>query len=435
MSVGVTRDQPSSIDGPVFELWNYCPYLPCGERTNVDPGSRFCGQCGSVFNICPVCRSTNRLLAGFCRACGKRLENEVWPMYPGLRAFGPSPGLIRSLGEVQPPYPLNLDAEVLIAPIACDGLVIITLNDGRIVFLSETTGQIVGRLSLSEPVALTPAFHAGSLFVASGAELKAFDLIEYFDQSIRQEASALWKVQFDEAITQPLVIDDQAIFVCVRQGEKAMIVAVSQANGKFLWAEPFQLDSYQITPVVMAAGYLIAITLGGEVSLIDPTTGQLRHTLTLGGSLDPQVSPYAMEDRVLWADTEGSVFEIVLGASEPYVNRVYAHGARIASLTASTEFIALGHTAGLTLLDPYGQLLWSNDSIESISQAPIIAGASVFALDDAGNGLLFNVLRSNPTIRHKLLTGWIGTPPAITHSKITCVSGDGKVVSIDWSKD
>lgn len=423
----------SAAVAPIFELWNYCPHLSCGERIDSSAATRFCGQCGENFDVCPTCRATNRLLAGFCRGCGKRLENEVWPLYPGLRAHRPAQGSIQALGEIQPPYPVHLGAEVLVSPIAADGLVILTQNDGRIVLLGEMSGEIIGRLTFSQPIEVTPALHAGSLFVATGARLSAVDLIEYLDRPLKQETRPIWEVQFDEgAITQPLLVDAHSVFACVRRGDQAMVVAVSQATGQSLWTEPFRLDSYQTGPLVLAAGSLIAITLSGQVSVIDQTTGQLRHSLSLGRSLDPQVSLYALEDRVLWADMEGTVSELVIRERGSSVNKLYVHRARLASLAASNEFIALGHMAGLTLLDPYGQMLWSNDSIESVSETPIIAGRSVFALDDTGNGLLFDVLRSNPTLRRKLLNGWVGAPPLITHSKITCVSGDGKVVSIDW---
>ena len=423
----------SAAIAPVFELWNYCPYLACGERTNLDGAERFCGQCGTSFDICPSCRATNRLLAVFCRGCGKRLENEAWPMYPGLRDRAAARGIIQSLGEVLPPYPVHLGAEVLVAPIAADGLIIVTQSDERITLLNEMNGEIIGHLAFSQPVAVTPALHAGTLFVAAGAGLSAFDLIEYLEQPLKQEAQAVWKFEFGEgAITQPLLVDEQSVFACVRDGENAILAAISQADGRPLWPEPVRLDSYETAPLVLAAGYLVAVTLAGRGYVIDPATGQLRHSFSLGRSFDPQVSPWALKDRVLWADLEGSIFEIALRESGPLINKVYAHGARIASLAASDEFIALGHMAGLTLLDSYGQVLWSNDSIESVSQTPIIMDRSAFVLDDTGNGLLFNALRSNPTLRRKMLTGWVGTPPLLTQSKITAVGGDGKVTVIDW---
>lgn len=420
---------------PVIELWNYCPYLACGERTNVGASARFCGQCGAGFNVCSACRATNRLLAVFCRGCGKGLDNEAWPMHPGLRAPRKMRATIRSLGEISAPFPLRLEGEVMVSPIAADGLVLIAHGQGSLTLLSDMSGEAIGSIFVNQAITVTPALHAGVLFVAAGARLIGFDLSEFLDQPVKQSIRPLWDIQREgESITQPLLVDENAVYSFAASGEQGLLDAVSQISGRRLWAETLRLDSYQVAQPVLVAGFILLMTLAGEVSVVDATTGELRHTLTLGRKLEPQVPPFALDDRALFTDVDGHVFEIAMEQNGPVVNHLYAHRGRIASLAASNEFIALGHMAGLTLLDARGQLLWSNDGIESISVTPLIIGRSVFALDDTGNGLLFDVLRANPTLRRKLLAGWISTPPLMTQAKIVAASGDGKVTAIDWQQ-
>lgn len=418
---------------PIIELWNYCPYLACGERTNVGAAARFCGQCGAGFNVCSACLATNRLLAGFCRACGKGLDNEAWPMHPGLKAPRKMRATIGSLGEISAPFPLRLEGEVMVSPIAADGLLVVTHGQGSLTLLGEMSGQVLGSIFVNQAIAVTPALHAGTLFVAAGARLIGFDLSEFLDQPVKLSVQPLWDIVCEgEAIMQPLLVDQQAVYIFAASGEQGLLEAISQVSGRRLWAEALRLNSHQIAQPLFVAGFILLVTLDGEVSVVDAATGKLRHTLTLGWKLEPQVPPFALDDRALFVDVDGHVFEIAMEQNGPVVNHLYAHQARIASLAASNEFIALGHMAGLTLLDARGQLLWSNDSIESISGAPIVVGHSVFALDDTGNGLLFDVLRANPTLRRKLLAGWVGTPPLMTQAKIVAVSGDGKVTAIDW---
>lgn len=427
------RDVLMAASGPVFELWNYCPYLACGERTNAEESSHFCGQCGGVFNVCPHCRATNRLLAGFCRGCGRELETEVWPMEAGLRANSLQLNSIRALGELRPPFPLNLGADIEVSPIATVGLVFIVQSSGSILLLSEYTGNQIGHLPILNQIAVTPAFHAGTLFVAAGNRLSAFELADFLDQPVLQPPGPVWAFEcVGEAITKPLLIDERAVYLLSRIGQQAVLESVLQRGGERLWPTPFRLDTHQVISPVLVRDQIVLITLAGQVSVLGAAGGELQQNFSLNRRIDPQVSPFVLDNRIFLADPSGYVFELVLDKSGPLINLLYDHRARISSIAASPHFIALGHMAGLTLLSARGNLLWSSDTLESVSSTPIVAGESVFALDDTGNGLLFDTLKSNPVARVKLLAGEVGLSPLLTQSHIVVLGGDGKVAVIDW---
>lgn len=434
MSTQATKkDIPLMADGPVFHLWDYCPYPSCGEPTNVEQSERFCGQCGFVFNVCPNCRATNRLLASFCRGCGQRLESTAWPMEAGLHSDWANRSSIRSLADLRSPFPVRLSAGVAGSPIAADGLLVIAQTDGRVSLWSEHTGEQIGFIPVTEQIIVTPALHHGTLFVAAGRRVFAFDLTEFIDQPSLQQVVPVWAHECaGKAVTQPLLVDEKAVYVLSHTGEGATLDAISQQHGQSLWPTPLQFQTDHTTTPVLVDGQVIVITLEGEVSVVQSATGQISQTFSLDRRIDPQVSPFVFENRIFLSDPHGYVFQVVLDRSGPLINGLCDHGSRISSLSANEQFIVLCHMAGVTLLSSRGNPLWSSDTMESVSASPIIAGESVFVIDDAGNGLLFETLKSNPIARVKLLSEEVGPSPLMTPSHIVVVSAEGMVAAIQW---
>lgn len=415
-----------------MEFSNYCPQLDCGERLDAGEGAQFCGACGRAFNACRACGATNRLLAQYCRGCGRGLDSVVWPLQAGLQSRTPQHGTISSIGAVKKPFPIRLGSDVLAPPVAADGLIVVATRDGRVVLLGETDGGRLGEINLEDTVAVAPALCGSVLFVAARRTLRAFDLAELLGQP-RQLDPLLWKADCGgDAISQPLLADDKAVYVVTQAGQKAMLEAFAQSDGRRLWPSPLHLDSSFITSPVLAGGELLFSTPTGQLILASPETGEVRASLALGRNIDLLAGSYVAGDRVVMADVDGRVFEIVVSGGGPKVNELYGHGARITALAANERLIALGHTAGLTLLDSRGQVKWSYDNLDAISVTPIVAGESIFAVDDAGNGLLFSERRSNPTARVKLFGGEINTPPLMTRKKLAACSAGGLVAVIDW---
>lgn len=429
----MTRKEESVLgNNPVFELWSYCPYLSCGERAE-GSDARFCGECGSPFNVCPNCQATNRLLAVFCRGCGNGLQTGVSPMEPGLASSSIQRSSINSLEEVQPPFPVQLGVGVQVSPIATDGLVVIAQSDRTVVLLSEHTGKRLGAFSLPSAISVTPALRSGTLFIAGGNGLHAFDLANFLDQPSLQQLVPVWSFECENGyIAQPLLIDDEAIYLFSHHSQQASLQAVSQGNGARLWSAPLMLDTNQTAPPLLVNNQLVLITSDGHVTIVETTTGEIKHKFSLNARVDLQTTPFVVDNRVFLADHGGQIIELVLDRGGPVVNSLYHHRSRVSSIAASRQFIALGHMSGLTLLSSRGNLQWTSDTLESISATPIVAGDSIFALDDSGNGLLFEALKSNPVVRVKLLSGEVGMSPLMTQSRIIVVGADGKVVALDW---
>lgn len=428
------RDVTFAVDDAEFHLGDYCPYLSCGERVNGGEAQRFCGQCGFVFNVCSRCRATNRLLASFCRGCSQVLESTSWPIESGLRSDTVNRGTIRSLGSIVPPFPVRLGATVDVSPIAADGLILIAQSDRRVSLLSEHTGEMIGHIPFTDQVVVTPALRAGTFFAAAGRRVYAFDLTEFIDQPSFQHVAPMWARDCEgDTVSQPLLIDEHAVYVVSRMGPEARLEAISQYDGQTLWAAPLKIDTQLTSAPVLLDGQLLIVKFSGDVVVVDCGTGQETQAFSLNRSVDPQVSPFVSGKRVILADPHGLVFELLLDQAGPLINGLYSNGSRVSAISASEQFIVLCHMAGVTLLSARGNFLWSSDTMESVSASAIIAGESVVAIDDSGNGLLFNTLKSNPTSRVKLLTDEVGPTPIMTTSNIIVVSSGGSVVAVNWT--
>lgn len=354
-------------------------------------------------------------------------------MQPGLRSSSIHRGSIISLDEVHAPFPVRLGVGVQVTPIAADGLIVIAQTDDKVALLSEHTGALIGSLSIAPPIGVTPALQSGTLFVAGGNRLYAFDLSEFLDQPSLQQLAPIWSFECSEReIAQPLLVDEGAVYLLTNRDQQSALYAVSQGNGVPLWPQPLILETNQIAPPLLVQDQIVLIASSGQVSVAETGTGEITQSFSLNHRVDLQVAPFVVDNRVFLSDRGGYVFELVMDRSGPLINPLYDHRSRLSSIAASSQYVALGHMAGLTLLSSRGNLQWTSDTPEPVSVTPIIAGDSVFALDDAGNGLLFDVLKSNPVARVKLLSGEVGMSPLLTQARIVVVGADGKVVAVDW---
>jgi hypothetical protein len=351
----------------------------------------------------------------------------------GLQAEGTTFNPIQKIHQMQAPFPRRFGAAVPASPLAVDGLIVLPFSDGTILLISESSGSTVGQITLSSRIAVTPALKGGFLYVAAGSHLEAFDLTRFLYLSSKPSLKPVWSVQSaGGTIIFPLLVDDTSVYLIAREGEQILVEAVSRSDGSRVWSEPLRVGSSQVALPVLIKDVLMLITLDGQASVIDTARGDVRESFPLQTRIDPQVSPYVVNDRVLLADRGGNVIEIILSESGLLSNQLFGQRGRISSLAASDSYIAVGHMAGLTLLNSRGHLLWSNNSLEPVSVPPIIADKTIFAIDDSGLGLLFDVLRSNPVERVKMLSGEISMPPLMTRSNIAAATADGELSLIAW---
>lgn len=426
------------MSAPAFtpDLSKHCPHLACGEPLAADANGA-CPSCGSGYKVCDGCRATNRLMVQFCRGCGKGLEPDLWPMYPGLRADARHRPFINSFG--QPRVISNLGSAVAAPALACDGIVIVAQEDGQVVFIDARDGKKLRQFSVGGRIVAAPALSAGTLFVAAGPKLYAFDLLDTLDQPAGQGVKPLWGIDsYGEEIIHPLVVDERNVYFVTRRGVHAVVEAVRQDDGGAAWPDPFLYRTHETLPLVALSDRLVLVSLDGEVNFIDAATGSADTPFVVDRGLkrlESQVSPYVFGERVLLADEDGRLFELSAGQRGAASHRLFDLRARITSLAAAGEHIVLGQMDGLTLLTSHGQKKWSyNDLNAGVYVAPIFSGESCFVVDEDGFGLLFHASAS-PTVREKMLGGEpeVFNPPLLTGSRLVAVSYDGRIAAADWS--
>jgi len=418
-----------------MEFSKRCPYIGCGETMDDEAASldRLCSHCGAGITMCAACHAANRLLAGYCRGCGAGLGAEIWPCHPGLRTatFRSS---ISSIKKARVGFPVHLGRQAIASPLAVSGLLIVSLADGSIDLLSEHTGRRLGRLGVPEEIVVTPAMHAGRLFVAAGRKVYCHDLARYLDQSSDTNGKPVWSCGLGGgSAAHPALVDERTVYLASQDGETTTLHALSQEDGSAIWDDAPRFECGPTAPPLLVNDQIVVISLSGEAFLVNLASGTIEQTFPMRREVEPQVAPFVADNRIILADKRHCVFEIVLNSSDgPSINELHAMRARVTSLAAADDFIVAGHLSGLTLLDRRGHQRWSADDIDPVSVTPIVAGDTVFALDDAGNGLLFNALKSNPVGKVRLFGGEVGPPPLITRTSIAAVSAAGDVVAIEW---
>lgn len=420
-----------SSPAPFFELWRHCPHLVCGAGLEPSAGAGICPHCGNGYKACPNCRASNRLLVEFCRGCGTSFEAEAFTGQSGLSFTRPRLQTINELGQTKL---IHLGAGVAAQPLSADGLVFVPQLDGFVTVVNAETGKITGQLFVGGRIEVAPALRGGVLFVAAGTRLHAFDLIDFLDQPSATNFKPAWTVESKgDYITQPVVADEHGVYFVSKHGERAVIEAVAQADGHPLWPEPAEAATYLTLPVVLLKEQLVIVTQSREVHAYERVTGKTV-TTKLNFEADIAVSPAVTgDDRFLLADTRGYIFELHVDAQKSGAIPVHDHRNPVTSINASDDFIAYGHRSGLALLSSHGDRRWAYDSFETVTATPALCGASIFAIDDAGNGLLFGTLTANPKTKVKLLpSGEVRTPPVIAGRHLVAASADGKLVTIEW---
>jgi hypothetical protein len=418
-----------------FDFSSHCPHLSCGEAVRADSSrcTRACEKCGSDLVICSSCGATNRPMAVYCRGCKQRNRFEVCPVQRGLQAVGASFSSIQMIDQIQAPFPKRFAGTMPASPLAVDGLLVLAFSDGRVQLISENSGSTVGQIASCDKIAVTPALKDGFLYVAAGSQLEAFDLTRSLYHLAIPSLKPAWTAQtIGGTIITPLLVDDKSVYMVTREGEQILLEAVSRSDGSRAWAEPLRLGASRIVPPALIKDVLMLVTLDGEANVIEPVSGAVNETLDLQSMIDPEVFPYVVGDRMLLADRSGDLLEISFGRNGFICNHIFGQRGRISSIAASESYIVVGHMAGLTLLNSRGHALWSNNSLEPVSVSPIVSGESIFAIDNSGLGLLFDVLRSNPVERVKMLSREVSLPPLMTHSNIVAASAGGELSLIVW---
>ncbi|MCP4107908.1 MAG: zinc ribbon domain-containing protein [Desulfobacteraceae bacterium] len=159
-----------------------CPYLNC-RSDNTEPGKNACPDCFRKLKICKNCSEPNRVMAVYCRECGKKLLNSdmKWPVYRGssqrlgVSRFTLNPAntniRIKEKGNFYLPdkcKSLLMDESYLYA-FSIDGHI-------KIIDIFQKPPRESVSFNVGGPFSSEPALCNGSLYVGTGQGLQAYSL-------------------------------------------------------------------------------------------------------------------------------------------------------------------------------------------------------------------------------------------------------------------
>ena len=224
----------------------------------------------------------------------------------GLALIGSDKGDVLAYGEDgKLRWKSKVSSEVLSAPQAADGVVIVRSGDGRITGLNATDGKRVWLYERSTP-ALVVRSHAGVTLqrgvafagFAGGklAALKIKDGFVLWEASVSQPRGNTELERISDITSNP-VADDEQVCAIAFQGR---VACYDIAQGSPLWNRDISSDK----GMMLLRKYLYLSDANGSVIALDKTSGS---TLWKNEQLHMRDTtvPYALGDHVVVGDFEG----------------------------------------------------------------------------------------------------------------------------------
>lgn len=224
----------------------------------------------------------------------------------GLVLIGSAKGEVLAYGEDgKPRWKSRVSSEVLSAPQAAEGVVVVRSGDGRIAGLDAADGKRIWLYERSTPP-LVVRSHAG-VTLLRGVVFAGFPGGKLAAMKVR-DGSVLWEVSVSQPrgatelerisdITSNPVADDQQVCAIAFQGR---VACYDVAYGNPLWNRDISSDK----GMMLLRKYLYLSDTNGSVMVLDKTSGS---TMWKNDKLYLRVTaaPYALDDFVVAGDYEG----------------------------------------------------------------------------------------------------------------------------------
>jgi outer membrane protein assembly factor BamB len=278
------------------------------------------------------------------------------------------------------------------------GTVFVATGAGEVLALSPGDGKILWRANIGAPVRGAPTIADGRIFVVTTEnELIALDAAK--------KGERLWNFS---GVAEPTgilgaanpAVEGNIVVVPQSSGE---VVALRIENGRQLWTERLAA-ARQINPItniaditarpVVDRGVVIAVSNAGRLAALDVRTGRRLWDVDIGGIQTPWIAG----DWVYALSNEGQLvcIERLTGRIKWSVqlNRFTTERQRrnpivwTGPVLASDRLIVAGSHGEALSLSPYtGDVLGRIVIGERVLISPIVAGGTIFFLDDSGRVL------------------------------------------------
>lgn len=148
--------------------------------------------------------------------------------------------------------------------------IFITNRVGEILILNSTSGEILSRYTMKDPIHRSPLLSDNSLFAGStGGEIIALDVS-------RKHPQLLWRKELNGGIVSDIADDRDRLLLLT---DRNTLYAISKKDGEIIFKVDSELKEgysiYTTTPIISIAGRIIYTTSAGELFQIDGETGRI----------------------------------------------------------------------------------------------------------------------------------------------------------------
>jgi outer membrane protein assembly factor BamB len=275
-----------------------------------------------------------------------------------------------------------------------NGRIYATNGLGFVVAMSEQNGGIVWRVRPGGPLRGAPTVAGGAVYVMS-QDNQIYSLKESDGTTNWSEAASL-EIAGVFGSASPAV-GQGTVIAGFSSGE---LNAYRYENGRMVWQDTLQRTSIRTSvsslsdidadPVV-DSGQVFAVGQGGRMVALELTTGQRQWELNIAGI----ATPWVAGDWIFVVTDESKLLCISrLNGHIRWINQLppFAHAKKkrgqldyTGPILAGNRLIVAGSNGTLISIDPATGSFQSQFTVGAgISEPPVVAGSTLYVLDDAG---------------------------------------------------
>lgn len=417
--------------------------LRCANPTCEGQLSAFeyrCPRCHEAQQYCRACGATGRALARFCRCCAGVLRSDWALEHAGFR-YRPSRQIdISPTSTFQLSWQLTIESEMVAAPLAARGLIIITIVSGHIVILDEIDGEVRAELKAPAPLNFTPVIVDNLLIVSTGEGIIAYDLIAALYGNIAKGNVKVWHHQFsdDEQVTRPLLATVQTVLVTVRHKQGARLIALDKKSGYRTAEVDIPTRTGKTSTPFIKEKHLFIATKDGSLMAIDWSRMEVIANAKAPKEIDINVAICGRGSHIYYVLSNGQLWNASLNNDnaslilQPFGD---TGGLIINAISATEKYLAIAHGSGLTLYDRFGSMLWETTlDANSIITLPLLEGEAAWVIDDTGMMFYFDLSVSVPKLRQRLFEMDVALPPIMTYDHIIFTNRVGVLKVFKWKR-
>jgi hypothetical protein len=232
---------------------------------------------------------------------GPSLAAGEWALFqrdPQRTGFAPGEGALPQGALL---WRREQSSRIISPPILSDGILFVSLGEGRILTLLSTTGEVVWERALPSPVDLPVAVAGGYVYaVQRNGGIVAMH---------KGNGELLWDFQAPDSILAAPLVSGGVVYLSTREPR---LYAIDAVTGQVRWT--YKLTAFSLSPPSLFDTVLALGTEDGNLHLVDARKGTPRRLYPTGSPL--RGSPVLADGRVYVAGNSRYVWALDLYTQE-----------------------------------------------------------------------------------------------------------------------